>query len=175
MNINALKKNVGWWVHFRPEARGLSISDAEWIIESVDESSKKVRVSLPATGHFVELQGDHIHSFMKDSQRRGSAREYCFLILRVELTVDGFEIHCEPLPPNSPGVSNWTTTDKVVNDSYLDNTELRQKYSTLRWSNVDNVANCETKGYRVVCEEDRVKRVECRLIRQNGQVLVGRF
>ena len=40
LNIDALKKNVGWWVRFRPEARGLTISDAEWFIESVDVQSK---------------------------------------------------------------------------------------------------------------------------------------
>lgn len=174
LNINALKNNVGWWVRLRPEARGLSFSDPEWFIESVDEPNKIVRITLPATGHFVEMQGDHIHSFMKDPQRRGPARQYCFLILRVELTVDEFKVHCEPLPPSSPGVSKWTTGDKVVNDSYLDRSGLRQEYSTLRWSNADKVANLEAKGYRIVCEEDRVNRVEYRLVHQNGQVLVGK-
>ena len=150
------------------------MSDAEWLVESVDEAKKMVRLILPATGHFVELEGDHIHSFMKDSQRRGSERHNGFLTLRIELTVKGDNIHYEPLPPSSPGVSNWTTEDKVVNNRYLDSSGLGQEYSTLRWSNADKVANLEAKGYQVVSEEDRVNRVEYRLVQQNGQVLVGR-
>lgn len=173
MNVKELKKNVGWWLRFRPDVRGLTIPDAEWLIESVDEGKKMVRVSLPATGHFVELEGDHIHSFMKDSHRRGPEQHYGFLILRVELTVDGDNIHFEPLPPNSPGVSNWTTEDKTVNDKYLDSSGLRSRYTSLRWSDPDKIANFEAGGYRVVLEENRISRIQYRLVRR-GDVLVGK-
>lgn len=173
MNIEALKKNEGWWVRFRPEARGLTFSDAEWYIESVDEKNKKVRFTLPATGHFVELEGDHIHSFMKDTQRRGPSRNYCFIVLRVELTVDGYSVHQEPLPPSSPGVSSWTTVDKVIDEAYIEKSGLRHRWTALRWSNLEKTAGLEAYGYSEVTEEDRIRRVQYRLIRR-GQVLVGK-
>lgn len=173
MNIQALKKNVGWTVRFRPEARGLSIPDAEWYIESVDELNKTVRISLPATGHFVELGGDHIHSFMKDTQRRGPNRNHCYIILRIELTVDGYSVHREPLPPSSPGVSIWTTEDKLVDETYIEKSNLRQRWTALRWSDFEKAAGLEADGYREVTEEDRVRRVQYRLVR-HGQVLVGK-
>lgn len=104
MNVKQLKKCIGWWARIRPKARGVSIDDPDWFIESVDESRGCVRLELPATGHCMELEGDHLHSFMKDPKRRFG--NHCFLILRVELTIEDTHVYVEPCHPIAPEEAN---------------------------------------------------------------------
>ena len=102
MNKEQLRKNVNEWVRLRPivhrlDARGYPLTplDDEWWIESVADAG--VRISLPRTGHIRVLRYDQICEYTSDRIERGT--KYGFLILKVQLSIQGNDVKATPTRP----------------------------------------------------------------------------
>jgi len=105
MNKEQLRKNVNDWVRLRPIAHRLQASghplpqlDDEWRIEAVTDDG--VRISLPRTGHGRLLGFDHICEYTSDRIERGM--KYGFLTLKVQLSIQGHDVHVTPTRPGIP-------------------------------------------------------------------------
>jgi hypothetical protein len=105
MNKEQLRKNVGHWVRLRPIAhrldfRGMPLPqiDDEWKIESVLDDG--VRLFLPRTGHVRLLAFDNLCEYTKDRFERGM--HYAFLTLKVQLSIQGNDVHVTPTRPGVP-------------------------------------------------------------------------
>jgi hypothetical protein len=105
MKKDQLKKNVGELVRLIPIAhrldahgRALPQLDDEWQIESVADDG--VRLFLPRTGHVRTLGLDTVCEYNSDRIERGVKRG--FLTLKVQLSIQGNEVH---VLPTRPGVS----------------------------------------------------------------------
>ena len=92
--------------------------------------------------------------------------------MEVELTFDGLDVHMEPLRREQQGVP-WAIEDKIISNTYIERSALRQKYERLSWANENRVAALEEEGLQVVYEEDGINRKMYRLVRR-GQVLMGK-
>src|SRR6266568_5190016 len=99
MNKGYLKKSEGFRVQLRPVplSRVGQPVDRDWIIRSADDS--RLQLDEPATGYTVTLGSDHVYSFMTNPARDSAAGKHGFLLLHVQLILDGSTIHIEPLPP----------------------------------------------------------------------------
>ena len=99
MNKAYLKKSIGVKVQLRPVpvARDGQPFRHDWIVRSVDES--KVILDEPASGYSKVLGIDHVYSFMTDPGRDFDGIRHGFLLLHVQLILDGLHVHIEPLPP----------------------------------------------------------------------------
>ncbi len=172
MNWEQVKKNEGTHVRLRPPARGLSIPDGDWFISEVNKRDRYAQLNFPPTGHTVRLNGDHLRNYVSDSTRGGGGKTFGFLLLEVELTFDNRGVNMEPLLREQQG-TQWAIKDKLINNVYIEQAGLRQKYEHLRWVNEDRVAQLEGEGYQVVCEDDRISREKFRLVRR-GQVLMSK-
>lgn len=105
MNKEKLRKNVNDWVRLRPIAHRLQVSghllpqlDDAWRIESVADEG--VRVFLPRTGHGRLLAFDQICEYTSDRIERGM--KYGFLILKVQLSIQGNDVNVAPTRPGVP-------------------------------------------------------------------------
>jgi hypothetical protein len=111
VNKSQLKKNIGDWVRLRPIAHRLDVRgvplpqiDDEWRIEDVTDEG--VRLSLPRTGHGRTLGFDHVYEYNSDRVQGGS--HYGFLTLKVQLSIQGNDVHVTPtrpgesVPPRTP-------------------------------------------------------------------------
>lgn len=105
MNKQMLRKNVNDWVRLRPIAHRLQGTghplpqiDDVWRIESV--SDEGVRIALPRTGHGRLLQFDQICEFTSDRMEKGV--KYGFLTLKIQLSIQGNDVH---VTPTRPGVA----------------------------------------------------------------------
>ena len=104
MNKDQLKKSVGFKVQLRPVARTRDghLVDRDWTIRAVDDL--KLELDEPGSGFVATLGLDHVYSFMTNPTRDSGSERYGFLLLHVQLILDGHTIHIEPLPgPRSPG------------------------------------------------------------------------
>ena len=104
MNLELLRKNLGWHVTLDPVAVRLDERDNElqdidfdWAISEL--MPRGIRISNISTGHFAELRTDHIHHFTSNSARRGPAIGYGFLTLNVQLFLRGIEVLMRPTKP----------------------------------------------------------------------------
>jgi hypothetical protein len=105
MNKEQLRKTVGHWVRLRPIAnrldpRGYPLPqiDDEWQIESVRDDG--VRLFRPRTGHGRLLAFDNICEYTKDRVERST--QYAFLTLKVQVSVQGNDVHVTPTRPGVP-------------------------------------------------------------------------
>lgn len=105
MNKEQLRKNVNDWVRLRPIAHRIEASgrrlpqlDDEWRIEAVTHDG--VRIFLPRTGHGRLLGFDHICEYTSDRIERGM--KYGFLTLKVQLSIQGNDVHIIPTRPGIP-------------------------------------------------------------------------
>jgi hypothetical protein len=115
MNKDQLRRNGGHWVRLRPIAhrldpRGFPLPqiDDEWKIESVTDDG--VRLSLPRTGHGRLLAFDNVCEYTKDRVERGM--HYAFLTLKVQLSIQGNDVHVTPTRPGVP-VAPTIPTDAI--------------------------------------------------------------
>jgi hypothetical protein len=61
--------------------------DYDWVLESVNEKTKEVTLACPFTGHRVTLGADNVKEY----------RTPHFLMLKCQLTLEGAQVHVEPL------------------------------------------------------------------------------
>jgi hypothetical protein len=92
-------------VRLRPIAHRLQVSghplpqlDDEWRIDAVTDDG--VRISLPRAGHGRLLGFDHICEHTSDRIERGL--KYGFLTLKVQLSIQGNDVHVTPTRPGVP-------------------------------------------------------------------------
>lgn len=97
MNVQQLKKNIGWFVQLDPPARDATMPDGDWLIRAVNTKAKLVELEYISTGHVARLGGDDIREFRGNPNRDGAGRRYGFLLLDTQLTLDGPNIRAKPL------------------------------------------------------------------------------
>lgn len=100
MNLEQLKKNVGYWVKLVPQAYHLDAAgdpldfrNEDWSIMAVTDDY--VEVSAPS-GHFYRLGKDHVVSFYTDPNRSTGGPNYGFLQLKVQLYIQGANVTATP-------------------------------------------------------------------------------
>ena len=105
MNKEQIRKSVGHLVRLVPIANRLDPLgyplpqiDDEWRIDSVTDEG--VRLSLARTGHARTLGFDNLHHYSSDRVERGET--HGFLVLNVQLTIHGNDIHVTPTRPGEP-------------------------------------------------------------------------
>jgi hypothetical protein len=101
MNLEQLKKNVGYRVQLLPVACRLNERNCElpsidydWIIETVTEGG--VAINNTVTKHGILLGKDHIHHFASNPSRDSGGIRYGFLILNVQVCLKRDEIWVTP-------------------------------------------------------------------------------
>ena len=101
MNLQKLKTNVGWLVQLEPVTCRLDENDREleaethdWTITAVTEAI--VEISNVRTGHIAQLGKDHIHNFTTIPGRASGGVEYGFLMLNVQIYVQGNRVWVRP-------------------------------------------------------------------------------
>jgi hypothetical protein len=100
MNKDKLRKMQFHRVRLRPIVRTLTAradttpQDDDWIIEEINDLG--VRVKNMRTDHSPLLGFDHIHNYTTDSNRDWDGAKHGFLILTVQLYLDGWNVQIEP-------------------------------------------------------------------------------
>jgi hypothetical protein len=101
MNLDQLKKSVGYHVNLHPIAvrldeRGneLEMIDDDWAIRDV--SATGVRIENISTGHTKVLGPDHIHHYTSNPDRKAPGVTYGFLTLMVQLFLQGHQVLVRP-------------------------------------------------------------------------------
>lgn len=106
MNLEHLKKNVGYQVKLAPPAyhldeagEPLPFQDEDWTIMAVTNEYIEISTVL---GHFYRLGKDHIRSFATDPHRSIDGLSHGFLQLHMQLYIRGKEVTATP--NSQPGV-----------------------------------------------------------------------
>ena len=101
MNLNQLKKNVGYHVNLHPVAirldnhgNELEQCDYDWVIREVTD--RGARIENIHTGHTTLLGPDHIHHFTTNPARAEPGITYGFLTLTVQLFLQGTKVLVRP-------------------------------------------------------------------------------
>jgi hypothetical protein len=100
-----IKKMPYHRVRLRPIAKELngeaavSEIDDEWIIEQIGDSG--VTINNPRTRHSKLLGFDHIHNYKSDPSKDFDGLKHGFLVLTVQLILDGWHVHVEPILLNN--------------------------------------------------------------------------
>ena len=100
MNLEQLKKDVGYRVRLAPQAyhldgmgEALPFRDEDWIIMAVTDDY--LEVSAPS-GHFYRLGKDHVVSFYTEPNRSSGGLNYGILQLKVQLYIQGANVTITP-------------------------------------------------------------------------------
>jgi hypothetical protein len=100
MNLDHLKKNVGYRVKLVPPAyhldaagEPLPLQDEDWIVMAVTNEYIEINT---ASGHFYRLGKDHVRSFATDPHRSTDGLNHAFLQLHVQLYVRGSDVTAVP-------------------------------------------------------------------------------
>jgi hypothetical protein len=147
MNLEHLTKNVGCRVQLVPVAcrldsygRELPEIDDDWILQRVTPLGADI--SNTRTGHVTTLGKDHIHHFTSNTDRSQAGLTHGFLILNVQLFLQGKDIRIKP--NGRPG--------EVVKFSVP---EIHEKWVDLRYPTDSGVQQqLESAGYRVAWSLD---------------------
>jgi hypothetical protein len=108
MNLEQLKKNVGFRMKLVPPAQHLDnlndpkpVVDEDWIVEAVTDEF----ISLKSVGlsHVALLGKDHVKNFATDPNRATDGLDHGFLILLVQVFINGTKLWTIPTPmPGMP-------------------------------------------------------------------------
>lgn len=107
MNLEQIKRNVGYRVKLAPPAYHLDavgepllpVPDADWTIMSVTDEYLEI---VTDSGAFYRLGKDHVRNFTTDPHRSRDGREHAFLVLHMQLYIQGSDVRA--VPNNQPGV-----------------------------------------------------------------------
>lgn len=107
MNLEQLKRDVGCRRRLVPPAchldsagDALPARDEEWTIKEVTDEYIEIGAD---SGHYYRLGKDHIRNFTTDIQRSGDGLKLGFLVLHVQLFVQGAEVRA--VPNHQPGAA----------------------------------------------------------------------
>lgn len=105
MNLEALKKDVGYRVKLVPPAyhldaagEPLPIEDEDWTVMAVTNDYIAINT---ASGHFYRLGKDHVRSLTTDPHRSTKELRHAFLQLHVQLYIRGIDVTA--VPDHQPG------------------------------------------------------------------------
>lgn len=147
MNWNQFKKNIGLIVRLSPTARrvdpaGNELQELEddWRIDSFPKP-ESVMFSNLRTGHTVELGKDHIYDFRSDPARSSVAQTYGFLILKMQIILQGPKVRL--MPNTKPGERvgpqlrqrpQWTSLARVDASQSIPPTAIGAKVQYRLWT-----------------------------------------
>jgi hypothetical protein len=120
VNLHQLKKNIGQRVQLEPIACSLDENGRErreaddWIIQDV--SNDTIRISNVRAGHVTLLGKDHIHHFISNPDRSREGPKYGFLVLNVQIFLQGDRLWLRPTSRPGEAVSPQPATDKTRPD-----------------------------------------------------------
>jgi hypothetical protein len=102
MNWTQFQKNIGMRVLFEPPVCRLAEaghvlpeSKEDWLIESITEDDT-IKFRNLISGHVAELGKDHIYDYRSDPSRPKDGFNYGFLILKVQVFVQGSNVSLRP-------------------------------------------------------------------------------
>jgi hypothetical protein len=102
MNIDKLRRNQTSRVRLRPSALSIEPDGAAvayddvWTIVQVSTEGV-VELSNPSTGHVAKLGSDHVHHFDSDPPSSSLNQKQGFLILTVQIYLQGARLWLEPV------------------------------------------------------------------------------
>jgi hypothetical protein len=170
MNLEQLKKNVGWRVQLEPLAihldalgRELPGRNLDWIIGSVTGKELR-RDEATSLGLTFKLGKDNVHSFTDNRTRSvEGGLQYCFLTLDLQLYIQGDKIKTRPcrpgerVPPLPPAIA-----DKEVDLDYPAASGLQRQLHNvgyrLSWCNearLNTLVDLEGSGGRLRSRSER--------------------
>lgn len=166
MKKDQMKKNVGTWVQLVPtplrlDPHGLPLTstDDDWFVERLSDAG--VVIKNPRTGHVTELGEDSVHHWHSNPGRTRGETRYGFLVLNVQVYIQGDTIRIrptrpgEPLPAQSPEIVTKSVDLKYPSDSGILG-RLEAEGFKLSWVRPERVAGLvDGKGWELVIEPDR--------------------
>jgi hypothetical protein len=117
MNLDQLKRDVGCRrrrlvppaCHLDSAGDALPAWDEEWTIKAVTDEYIEIEAD---SGHLYRLGKDHIRNCTTDIQRSGDGRKLGFLVLHVQLFVQGAEVRA--VPNHQPGAAVAPPVNRAV-------------------------------------------------------------
>jgi hypothetical protein len=165
MNLDRLKKNVGWRMEIVPPAchlddqgNPLPEKNEDWLVEEV--TNDLVQLS-EQSGRQLKLGADHVYSFATNPQRASIEGNFGFLSLHVQVFVQGGHVFVKPnarpserVPP-SPAVIG----EKIVTLDYPVESGIHQRLESagyrLEWSLESELdSRVDLHGWEIVIEPD---------------------
>lgn len=102
MNWGQFQKNVGMRVQIEPPACRLDANGHvlperhdDWLVERIGDNDMVVLRNL-STDHVAELGKDHIYDFRSNPSRSKNGLKYGFLILKVQIFLQGVNLWFRP-------------------------------------------------------------------------------
>jgi hypothetical protein len=168
MNLEQLKKNIGYRVQLEPpairiDARGreLPTRNEDWIIRDVNDTEIRLDEAdmLPLT---TTLGKDYVHHFMSNPSRTVSGGvRYGFLTLLAQMFIQNDQITYRPcsrpgerVPPAPVRVAQMAVDSSYPKTSGIQDRLEIAGYRTA-WVRESHVPRLELEGWEVVIENDR--------------------
>ena len=166
MNLEQLKKNVGWRVQLVPIAsrldengRELLPMDDDWVINEV--STTGLRVSNIRTGQVANLGKDHVHHFTSNPDRSQTEIPHGFLTLNVQVFLQGNKLWVrpnarpgEPVKPQPVEVIEKWVDFKYPSDSGLQRRLEAAGYRVAWCLDTKLSRKIDLEGWEIVVEPD---------------------
>jgi hypothetical protein len=182
MNLEQLKRNIGWRVQLAPPAiyldalgRELPHRGEEWIIKDVNATEVKLdEASILGLG--TVLGPDVVHRF---DTNRSLGAQHGFLVLSQQMFIQQNKITFQPCPrpgervPPPPPV---TITEQWVNSDFPNTTGLTKELEAagyrVSWVNVSRLAELEIAGWEKVIAKDRYGMPSSLYVKTNPENMV---
>ena len=133
MNLEQLKRNVGYRLKLVPPARHLDaagdampVTDEDWLIADVNNEFIELRDERARS---YRLGKDQIRNFTTDSQRSNGTEKRGFLTLHVQLFVEGEAVRA--VPNHQPGASVVPPIDRALKAREFFAPELQRVFRRL--------------------------------------------
>lgn len=166
MNLEQLKRNVGYRVQLIPTAcrldennRELPNIDDDWIVDRVAETG--VQITNPRTNHSITLGKDHIHHFTTNPERSRGNIKHGFLTLNVQVFLQS--TRCWVRPNARPGeqveLVLENISEKWVDPRYPSDSGIQKRIEDagyrVAWCLDTNLARkIDLEGWELVVESD---------------------
>ena len=139
--------------------RTLPLINDDWIVDDV--SADAIRLSNIRTGHVTNLGLDNVYSYSSNLDRSKGAIKYGFLMLKVQLYLQGNNVHSQPtfqpgqaVPWPEPQISEMWVDLKYPTDSGLQH-KLAAAGFRIVWAASSQVARkIDLEGWELVVDED---------------------
>jgi hypothetical protein len=167
MNLDQLKKNVGFRVQLEPMpirldniGQELPPQNDDWLVQEV--AATEIRISNIYTGHAVTLGNDHVHHFTSNPDRsRDGGLQYGFLSLHVQIYLQLNNLFMRPcsrpgerVPPPTVYIAEKWVDFRYPSDSGMQ-AKLESSGFRVAWCfDSKLVRKVELEGWEVVLEKD---------------------
>ena len=167
MNLDLLKKNIGFRVQLEPPAirldkigRELPGQNTDWFIQSVTDTEVRIDTA-EIRGLTTQLGKDHIHHFTSNPSRSVVGQlQYGFLSLHVQLFIQNDRITYRPCsrpgervaPLPAPIEKKWVQLGYPVKNGIQE--QLEASGHRASWCRESRLADLELEGWEVVVVND---------------------